>query len=185
MNKLILGCLTLLFSSAAAIAADVPALAQACVACHGKAGVSSNPDWPNIAGQKAGYLEVQLKAFRDGQRSNPVMMPFVKNLSDSDITELAEFYAGQSSAKSANGDASLIVTGENLSAYCKACHGMTGKPVAGVWPNLAGQQARYLQTQLRAYKSGQRVHAHMQTVLKPFGDAEFAALAAYYSQLQP
>ena len=185
MNKLIPGCLTLLFTCAAAIAADAPAKAQVCVACHGHIGVSSNPEWPNLAGQKAGYLEIQLKAFRDGQRSNPVMMPFVKNLSDSDIAELATFYAGQSPAKSANGDASLVAAGENLSAYCKACHGMTGKPVAGVWPNLAGQQARYLQTQLAAFKNGQRVHAHMQNAVKPFGDAEFAALAAYYSQLKP
>ena len=28
----------------------------ACVACHGPAGISPNPDWPNLAGQQEGYL---------------------------------------------------------------------------------------------------------------------------------
>ena len=50
---------------------------------------------------------------------------------------------------------------------------------------LAGQQAAYIEKQLAAYKSGARVNAHMATVVKPFGEAEFKALAAYYSQLKP
>ena len=185
MKKLMLACLTVLFTASAAFGADAPAKAQACVACHGDRGVSSNPEWPNLAGQKAGYLALQLRAFRDGQRENPVMMPFVSGLSDSEITALASYYAGQTPARTANGDAALVSTGENLSAYCKACHGMEGKPVAEVWPNLAGQHAPYLQQQLAAYKSGERIHAHMQNALRFFGDPQFAALAAYYSQLQP
>ena len=35
----------------------------ACVACHGATGVSTIPMYPNLAGQKAAYLEKQLKAF--------------------------------------------------------------------------------------------------------------------------
>ena len=62
---------------------------------------------------------------------------------------------------------------------------MQGAPAANEWPVVAGQQAAYLQKQLAAYKSGARVNAHMATVVKPFGDAEFKALAAYYSQLKP
>lgn len=185
MNKVILGCIVLLCNVSAALAGDAPAKAQACVACHGDKGVSSNPEWPNLAGQKAGYLAIQLTAFRDGTRSNPAMAPFVAGLSDADIKELAAFYASQTLAISASGDHALRAAGEHLSAYCKACHGMRGVPITNEWPTIAGQQAPYLKKQLQAFKAGQRSSPQMQTVVHPMGDGEFAALAAYYSSLKP
>lgn len=66
----------------------------ACAACHGPAGVSANPDWPNLAGQKVGYLAIQLKAFRNGDRVNVLMSPMAAGLSDEDIDDLAAYYAG-------------------------------------------------------------------------------------------
>lgn len=69
------------------------AKAMACAACHGPAGISSNELWPNLAGQKAGYLVKQLKAFRDGTRSDPVMAGMAKTLSDEDIDNLAAYYS--------------------------------------------------------------------------------------------
>jgi cytochrome c553 len=176
---------SLLIGAAGAFGAEAPAAAATCVACHGPQGVSANPEWPNLAGQHAGYLEVQIRAFRDGQRENPAMAPFVGKLTDKDITELAAYYASLPRGTAANGDASLVAKGENLSAYCKACHGMQGVPAAEVWPVIAGQHAAYLLKQLQAYKSGARINAQMSTVVKPFGDDEFKALAAYYSQLKP
>jgi cytochrome c553 len=167
------------------MAADAPAASKACVACHGQTGVSSSPEWPNLAGQHSTYLAIQLRAFRDGTRNNPAMAPFVAALSDDDIAALAAYYSAQTPAIAANGDSALVSAGEPLSAYCKACHGMTGKPVADDWPVLAGQQAAYLQKQLVAYKSGERINPLMQAAIAHLGDTEFAALAAYYSQLGP
>ncbi len=174
-----------LSASGAVVAETMPEQAQACVACHGKNGISGNPEWPNLAGQHAGYLAAQITAFRDGRRDNPAMAPFVANLSDQDVTVLSEYYAGLSRATSANGDPELVDRGENLAAYCKACHGMQGVPATPDWPILAGQNARYLEKQLLAYKSGARVNSHMAAVIERFGTAEFKALAAYYSQLKP
>jgi len=68
------------------------AKAGACVACHGPAGISPNPDWPNLAGQQEGYLLLQLKAYRDGQRQHPLMSPMVQGLSDQDLADLAAYY---------------------------------------------------------------------------------------------
>jgi cytochrome c553 len=65
----------------------------ACAACHGPAGISANDIWPNLAGQKAGYLVAQMKAFRDGQRKNPMMSPMAAPLSDADIDNLAAYYS--------------------------------------------------------------------------------------------
>jgi len=128
---------------------------------------------------------LQITAFRDGSRSNPVMMPFVAGLTDADIAALAAYYSAQTPAVAANGDTGLVAVGENLSGYCKACHGMAGVPVADEWPILAGQHAPYLQKQLQAYKSGARINPLMQAAIAHLGDEEFAALAAYYSQLAP
>lgn len=185
MKKWIIVSIAVLFGSNMAVADEIPVQAQACVACHGQAGVSSNPEWPNLAGQHATYLASQITAFRDGTRSNPVMAPFVANLTDADISALAAYYSGQAPAKAANGDAALVSSGENLSGYCKACHGMAGRPVADEWPVLAGQQAAYLQKQLAAFKSGERINPLMQAAIAHLGDPEYKALAAYYSQLAP
>jgi len=166
-------------------ATPIPNNVRICTTCHGLYGKASISPYPNLAGQNADYLAVQLRAFRGGQRENAAMVPFVRGLSDDDIRGLSDYFSGLKANKAANGNAALVAQGENLAAYCKACHGMKGKPAASVWPKLSGQQSEYLQIQLLAFKRGKRVSAHMQTVVARFGDREFAALAAYYSQLSP
>lgn len=69
------------------------AKSMTCAACHGPAGISPNDQWPNLAGQKQGYLIKQITAFRDGQRNDPMMAPMVKNLTDEDIANLAAYFA--------------------------------------------------------------------------------------------
>ena len=85
--------------SVTASAAGDPAAGQAksgtCAACHGPTGTSPNELWPNLAGQKPGYLVKQMKAFRDGTRSDPMMTPMAKPLSDADIDNLAAFFGSQ------------------------------------------------------------------------------------------
>lgn len=67
--------------------------AGTCIACHGQNGISTNDLWPNLAGQKAGYLVKQMKAFKDGSRKDPMMAPMVKGLSDQDMADLAAYYS--------------------------------------------------------------------------------------------
>lgn len=64
-----------------------------CVACHGANGISSNPIWPNLAGQKEEYLKKQLVAFRDGTRKDPLMSPMASSLSDEDISNISAYFA--------------------------------------------------------------------------------------------
>ena len=71
------------------------AKAVVCSACHGIDGNSINPLWPKLAGQHAAYLAKQMKAFRSGERKDPVMAPMAMPLSDDDIDNLAAFYASQ------------------------------------------------------------------------------------------
>jgi cytochrome c553 len=70
--------------------------AGVCASCHGANGIGIAPMYPNLAGQKAMYLELSIKAYRNGQRTggNAAMMaPMVANLSDQDIADLAAYYA--------------------------------------------------------------------------------------------
>lgn len=164
--------------------AEPPAQTQSCVACHGARGVSNNPAWPNLAGQHESYLVLQLEAMRSGERYNAQMAPFVKNLSDEDIQILASWYAKQPPVTMANGNAERVDRGRQLAGTCTACHGYQGRPVANEWPILSGQHAAYLQSQLLAYKRGERIHPLMQAAVAAFDEDSFDALAAYYSQLE-
>lgn len=77
-------------------AADIDAgktKAAVCAACHGPTGMSSNPAWPNLAGQQDAYLRKQIKAFRDGDRKDPLMTPMAAALTDDDIDNLAAYFS--------------------------------------------------------------------------------------------
>lgn len=67
--------------------------AVTCSGCHGERGMSVNDIWPNLAGQKAGYLAKALRDFREGRRTDPMMATFARHLSDDDIADLAAYYA--------------------------------------------------------------------------------------------
>jgi cytochrome c553 len=64
-----------------------------CAACHGPLGVAAMPNTPNLAGQPESYLSEQLKAYRSGKRANEIMSLIAKPLSDSEIADLAAWFA--------------------------------------------------------------------------------------------
>jgi cytochrome c553 len=65
-----------------------------CASCHGPDGVSANPLWPNLAGQKEQYLAKALADYKAGKRTDPTMAPLAKMLGDDEIQNLAAYYAG-------------------------------------------------------------------------------------------
>ena len=91
--NLIISCFFVSFLSFAGDPMEGKKLSVSCTACHGPAGISIVPLWPNLAGQKEEYLIKQLKAFRSGERKNPPMLPFVAPLSDEDMEDLAAYYS--------------------------------------------------------------------------------------------
>lgn len=95
MKPIILICgLVLLAGSAnAADIAAGKAKSAVCAACHGANGISIIPDYPNLAGQKVKYLESSIKAYRDGERKNPIMSPMATGLSDADVVNIAAYFA--------------------------------------------------------------------------------------------
>lgn len=76
-------------------AADIKAgkkKAGMCNVCHGKNGIATNPEAPNLAGESAIYIEKQLVAFRNGERQHRQMTIISKGLKDDDIKNLAAWY---------------------------------------------------------------------------------------------
>jgi len=88
-----IGAITVVSPARAGDVEQGKAQSASCVACHGVKGISPNPQWPNLAGQQEQYLVLSLKAYRDGDRNDPIMAPLAKNLSDEDIENLAAYYA--------------------------------------------------------------------------------------------
>jgi cytochrome c553 len=69
-------------------------------------------------------------------------------------------------------------------AICSLCHGPVGVSVLPNAPNLAGQQAIYLNEQLRNYRSGKRQNEVMNLIAKPLSDLEIAQLSAWFSAIK-
>ena len=93
------------FAQAADIEAGKAKAASVCAACHGANGVSVNDAIPNLAAQRAGYLEAQLKAFKDGTRKQQratsptaIMNAIATQLSTDDIANVAAYFASQPGA---------------------------------------------------------------------------------------
>lgn len=143
--------------------------AATCLACHGLNGNSTNPEWPNLAGQNAVYITEQLKMFRAGQRASTpnaiVMTAQSAALTDEDIADIAAYYSAATPV-GLEADPSYWKAGEalyrsgdrtRLIPSCMACHGPVGRgnPGSG-YPALRAQHSVYTVTQLNEYAAGTR-----------------------------
>ena len=139
--------------------------AAVCTACHGINGNSTNPEWPNLAGQNAVYLREQLDMIKSRQRPNELMYPIVAQMSEQDFADLAAFFSAQTPA-GLEADPSYWKAGETLYKSgdvaraipaCTACHGPAGQGNAGSgYPALRAQHAVYTVKQLQNYLTKNR-----------------------------
>ena len=172
-------------------------LAASCAACHGSEGVSTNPDWPHLAGQGAGYIAKQLHDFRADKRKDAVMSGMAKAIaSDQDVEDIAAYFASLPANLGAADEAmveegSLLYKGGKTStkiAACSSCHGPTGSGVdAAKFPKLAGQHSKYIATQLKAFRAGERandMNQMMRDVAKRMSDTDIEKVAGYIAGLQ-
>lgn len=172
---------------------SVPELATGvCSACHGPQGRSISPVFPNLAGQQAGYIVLQLDAFRAHERGDPnaraYMWGMASQLSDATIKSLADYYAAQKPGRGAPGDKALMAQGttiytEGIAAQgvpaCASCHGVDAQG-NGAFPRLGGQHADYLIAQLEGFKSGTRANAPiMAAVVHSMSPEQIRAAATY------
>lgn len=163
--------------------------AAACVACHGPDGNSTNPTVPSLAGQVATYLHWQLLLYRDKRRADPQMAPIAAALSETDMGDLAAFFAAQrqTASPAAPADATRAETGKRLAEtyHCNDCHGrdFRGREYA---PGLRGLSREYVVAQMRGFKARTRgdLDGAMTQAAQPVADADIEPLADYIGSIR-
>lgn len=76
-----------------------------------------------------------------------------------------------------------VEDGKAKALTCTACHGPEGNSANPLWPNIAGQNAPYILTQLKAFKEGKRVDPLMTSQAMLLADEDMADLAVYFESL--
>lgn len=198
----LLGGLLLITTTAGAIEGD-PTKGQAitdafCSACHGEGGTSSLSVNPNLAGQLPEYLYKQLRDFKSGARSDPIMSAMVAPMSDDNMRNLAVYFAEQKPRLRPNyspRDAALINTGLRIyrgdnsavgATTCASCHAADGAGIRERYPRLTGQSLDYLESQLKAFRGGNRSNDDlglMRAIASRLTDRDIAAVANYIASL--
>lgn len=78
------------------LAAKGKEVTKSCAGCHGPTGKAAMPTAPNLNGQSAKYIELELHKYADDSFTMPAMMrSFAKSLSPEDMAAAAAYYASQ------------------------------------------------------------------------------------------
>jgi cytochrome c553 len=135
------------------------------------------------------YTLLQLVAFRDGNRKDPIMTEMIKGMSDDDLRAATAWIVAMPTppAPSEAGDAARMERGRALAGQnrCGVCHGP--KYLGGEqMPPIARQREDYLVKSLRAYKAEQRIgdRAAMIEVLGKLQDPDLVDLAHYLAHVR-
>ena len=166
-----------------------------CATCHGPQGRSATPKFPVLAGQHAGYLAAQLKAFKAQTRGDPDALGYMWGMAaplDEDMmTALAAYYSAQTPIQGTRGEAGEVARGADIYANgvaadgippCVSCHGPNAAGTAE-FPRLAGQRAPYLLKQLHSFQNNMRNVAVMHGVAQGLKAPAMQAVAAYLQSL--
>lgn len=142
-----------------AAAQTVAEMAEACAGCHGENGTPQETTTPIIWGQKAGYLYLQLRDYKHGDRKHEIMTPLAAALERSDMLALAEYFAAkpwpdlrQPSAPKEVADRALRA---NVSVGCTGCH-LDQWQGDGTVPRLAGLSRDYLAKSIAEFRTRAR-----------------------------
>jgi cytochrome c553 len=156
------------------------AVLERCAECHGTDGMGQDlPMVPVIAGIPAEHIEDAILSYVDGARScahEPRMCETVAMLSESQVTEVADYYAGKERGSSGQEfDRDLAARGALLyQQHCALCHLSPDSEDAAyaVGIPLHGQRLDYLRYAIEAYLGGDR-------------EAQFEAMMHELRELRP
>ena len=74
--------------------------------------------------------------------------------------------------------------GRDKAKACRTCHGMDGIAKIPIAPHIAGENRIYLETQLKAFRSGKRTHEIMSVIAKDLSDEDISDLSAWYASIK-
>jgi len=165
-----------------------------CSRCHGAAGISTTAGVPHIAAQRSPYLYTQLRAYLQGQRPQSAMTGAVKFLSDDALVKVAAYFGSLEPAKPAAApkpspraaaQKDPVLAGKAAAEACSGCHGDNGVSKTPGSPSLVGLDPKYLAAAIGAYKTGQRKHDLMKSLVAGLSDADAANVSLFYALQKP
>jgi len=163
-----------------------------CANCHGLNGIGKQKGVPNIAGQRAVYLHLEMKVYQAGGRGHKVMTNTVKYMNDDAIMKVSAYYAslepaepGGGSAKAAPAKPNALSAGKAAAAGCGGCHGEAGISATPGMPSLIGMDPKYFVAAANAYKGGRRKHDMMKTLVSGLTETDLNNIALYYALEKP
>ncbi len=157
-------------------------IAGDCAQCHGDDGNASSAKTPSLAGQDARYLTKAIAAYQDENRQHEGMHKAVAGLSETQVKDLAAFYAGQEPKQR---QVRTPLTTRQWLERCERCHGVNGNSTDPRFPALAGQKEEYLRATLQAYESGGRQAPAMHVMTESLSATDIERIARHYASLQP
>lgn len=165
---------------------------KSCAACHGINGIATMKGVPHLAGQRAPYLYIELKAYQAGARNNAAMTSAVKFMSDDALVKAAAYYANLdpppvsvSRSRKPTVKTDPLRAGKAAAAGCAGCHGDTGVTETAGMPNLVGLDPKYLVTAMNGYKNGKRKNEIMAALVSGLSESEMKNLALFYGLQKP
>lgn len=171
-----------------------PANSQSCASCHNTDGNSAITSNPKLAEQHPEYILKQLEDFKSGKRKSAIMKPMASALSEDDMRNIAWFVASKTIKPGFSKEKDLVVLGERIFRggiadrqvpACAGCHSPNGAGIPAQYPRLGGQHADYTETQLKAFRDGQRLNSPQMTgVTAKLNDREIKAVADYIAGLR-
>jgi cytochrome c553 len=165
-------------------AATIEERARLCAECHGQAGVPQKEMiTPIIWGQTEGYLYLQLRDYKRGDRKDDVMTPLAEQFERDEMIALAEYFSKKpwphNSQPPARETSAFKAAKASASVGCTGCHQEKYKG-AGTQPRLAGQIMAYLAKTMIAFRNGSRANnPGMTTLMKAISEDEIAVLSEY------
>ena len=160
---------------------------EICAGCHGADGKPADSKIPTIWGQQTGYIYIQLRDFKRGDRKSDIMQPIASSLERQDMLDIAEYFSqkpwpdlGQPRASK---DTSERAVNANRSIGCTGCH-LDHFQGDSTVPRLAGMGRDYLAKQMADFRSRARGNnPGMSDLMLATPPDDFAALAEYLAGL--
>jgi cytochrome c553 len=160
---------------------------QVCSGCHGENGKPVDKTIPNIWGQQIGYLYIQLRDFKRGDRKSEIMQPITSAFERNDMLAIAEYFSrkpwpdfGQPRASK---DVSQRALTANGSIGCTGCH-LDHFQGDSTVPRLAGQGRDYLAKTMADFRTRARGNnPGMSDLMIATSPDDLTALAEYLAGL--
>ena len=197
-GRFIAAGLGLLLAAGGALAADLKRAEEIvggrCFICHGMEGEAASALYPRLASQHADYIARQLADFKSGKRKSETMAGMAADLTPDEMKALGEFFQKKPATHSQSADPDLSGVGRYIFtkgnqysgvAACVSCHGPKGYGTPQL-PRLAGQQALYIENQLKQFNTRERNNdnAVMHSIASKLTELEVKAVASFISTLE-